>query len=253
MTPTDIETLERATLAAISPEAVEEMNGWLLPFDSGKISRARSAVPLAHGFADAAVIGLIEARYRRRGLSPVFRMPSAPCFDELRHELKRRAYTTEREVLVQVAPSRTVRRVCAMPRADLADVPDAAWAALFLDKGVDPVDGANRVRSLARAPGSLFASCVEHGQTAAAGAGAFSHGWASVHGMRTAPASRGKGFASQVLAALAQAALDKGLERMFLQVEEQNIAAQSLYRRAGFETKWRYAYWRAGKADQSAT
>jgi hypothetical protein len=48
MQPSDIETIERATLAALSPDAVEDAWGWLLPFDGGKISRSRTAVPLAH-------------------------------------------------------------------------------------------------------------------------------------------------------------------------------------------------------------
>jgi N-acetylglutamate synthase len=47
-----------------------------------------------------------------------------------------------------------------------------------------------------------------------------------------------------VLASLAQAAQARGCERMFLQVETQNAAALSLYRRAGFTTAWSYAYWR---------
>ena len=64
----------------------------------------------------------------------------------------------------------------------------------------------------------------ENGATVAAGAMAFGHGWASVHGMRTEQSQRGRGLAGRVLAGLAQAAL-------------------ALYRRAGFETRWQYCYW----------
>lgn len=145
---------------------------------------------------------------------------------QLRQALQRKGYCADRAVPVQVAPAQMVRRICASPRDELADAPDTAWAALFLGDGIDPVDGAKRVRSMSRAEGSLFACLREHGQTVAAGAGAFSHGWASVHGMRTATANRGKGYASQVLAALAQAALGKQLERIFLQLEEGNTAAE---------------------------
>lgn len=55
--------------------------------------------------------------------------------------------------------------------------------------------------------------------------------------------SRAAGSA-RVLAALAQAALDRGIDRVFLQVEEPNTAARALYAKAGFRTAWRYAYWR---------
>ena len=30
-----VEAIERATVAAVSPLAVEELDGWLLPFDDG--------------------------------------------------------------------------------------------------------------------------------------------------------------------------------------------------------------------------
>ncbi len=45
------------------------------------------------------------------------------------------------------------------------------------------------------------------------------------------------------LSPLAQAAIARGFERVFLQVEAQNDPALSLYRRAGFEPQWQYSYW----------
>jgi hypothetical protein len=41
--PGDVEAIERATVAAVSPEAVEELDGWLLAFDTGTVGRAKSA------------------------------------------------------------------------------------------------------------------------------------------------------------------------------------------------------------------
>jgi len=84
----------------------------------------------------------------------------------------------------------------------------------------------------------------ENGTTVAAGAGAFSHGWASVHGMRTDQACRGRGLAGRVLAGIAEVAARRGIDRVFLQVEDVNAPALALYRRAGFETAWSYDYWR---------
>lgn len=62
--------------------------------------------------------------------------------------------------------------------------------------------------------------------------------------MRTDQASRGRGLAGRVLAGLADAAIHRGMERSFLQVEDGNASALALYRRAGFETAWYYEYWR---------
>jgi ribosomal protein S18 acetylase RimI-like enzyme len=124
--------------------------------------------------------------------------------------------------------------------------PDQGWAAVFLGEGFDPADGASRVKILSRAAGTLFASVRQEGRTVAAGAASFAHGWASVHGMRTALAYRGHGFAGRVLATLAARAQAHGYERMFLQVTADSTPALALYRRAGFELAWTYAYWRKG-------
>jgi len=241
----DIEAIERATVAAVAPEASEELDGWLLPFDSGTVKRARSAVPLHRSAVDHGTLDRIEDRYDSRQVAPALRLADAGCFDGLRAELERRHYVDDNPTCVQLGSLQRMRQLVAGGGA-LADVdraPDDAWAALFLGEGFDPVDGAHRVRSLARAKGSLYASVPEGGRTLAAGAMAFGHGWASVHGMRTDKAHRGKGLAGRVLAGLAQAALARGFERAFLQVDAQNHPAQALYRRAGFQTRWQYRYW----------
>ena len=244
MTADDIEAIERATVAAVSPAAQEELPGWLLPFDTGTVSRAKSAVPLSHGTPDAAVLREIEARYAAHGLVPMLRLPSASTFDALRALLRERGWAEKgKAVQVQTARTGDVRGVTQDAPAGTAPQPDAGWASVFLGEGFDPVDGASRVATLGRAPGALFASIREDGQTIAAGMGAYSHGWGSIHGMRTAQRCRGRGLAGRVLAALAGGAAARDIERIFLQVEVGNDAAVSLYRRAGFSTAWTYRYW----------
>ena len=244
MTAQDIEAIERATVAAVSPQAQEEIAGWLLPFDRGTVGRARSAVPLAHGAPDAAVLEDIEARYAARGLPVMWRLPAIPAFEAFGGLLRARGYEAGKPTHVQTAAAGSVMKVSPGPFARTAARPDAAWAAVFVGEGFDPVDGASRVATLSRAPGALFASIREGGQTVAAGMGGFSHGWASVHGMRTALHCRGRGLAGRVLATLAREARSRGIERIFLQVEAGNTSALALYRRAGFETAWTYSYWK---------
>jgi N-acetylglutamate synthase len=241
-----VESIERATLAAVSPQSVLELPGWLLPFDSGTVGRAKSAVPILHTAtnADPNVLMNIEQHYAARGMQASFRLPDVPCFDALRSALARKGYAQQQPTLVQHGLVSALRAVTAQPAAAVDSAPDAGWESVFLGEGFDPVDGASRVKSLRQAHGSVFASVREAGQTVAAGAGAFGCGWASVHGMRTAAAHRGKGLAARVLAGLADAAVQRGFDKVFLQVEEGNAAARALYQRAGFSTAWRYTYWR---------
>lgn len=244
MTPADIEAIERATVAAVSPQAQEELPGWLLPFDSGTVGRARSAVPLAHGAPDAAALDEVEARYAARGLPVMWRLPDLAGFGPFSALLRGRGYEAGKPTHVQAAAVASVLRVSPGPWAQTAPRPDPGWAAVFVGEGFDPVDGASRVATLSRAPGALFASIRAGDETVAAGMGGFSHGWASVHGMRTALHCRGRGLAGRVLATLAHEARSRGIDRIFLQVEASNTAALALYRRAGFETAWTYSYWK---------
>lgn len=239
----DIEAIERGTVAAVAPEAVTELDGWLLPFDHGTIGRAKAAVPLRHAPPAPGVIDDIEARYLAEGLPCAIRVADVPALSPLVDALQLRGYVAAKPTLVQVATARRVRQASNGAPAAVDRRPDEAWAALFLGDGFDPIDGANRVRALSRAPDSRYASVREGRRTLACGTIAFAHGWASVHGMRTDAAHRGQGLAGRVLAGIAQAALAEGIDRVFLQVEEHNPAAHALYRRAGFETAWRYRYW----------
>lgn len=244
MTALNIEALERATVAAVSPQALEEIRGWLLPFDTGTVGRARSAVPLAHCEPDANVIPEVESRYAAHGLPVTWRLPELAAFDEFAQGLRNRGYQAGKPTHVQTAAVAEVMAVSEGRFAQTATQADAGWASVFVGEGFDPADGASRVATLSRAPGAIFASIREGGDTVAAGMGGFSHGWASVHGMRTAQHCRGRGLAGRVLATLARAAHARGIERMFLQVEAHNAAALALYKRAGFTTAWTYSYWK---------
>ena len=239
-----IEAIERATLAAVAPATVEELRGWLLGLDPGTVGRAHSAVPLRHAEPDGEVLAAIELRYAAHGLSPVFRLPLATGFEPLRAALARRAYAPVQPTQVQVGTARAMAQQFSRAGADLAAAPDEAWASVFLGEGFDPVDGANRVRLLSRAKEAVFASVRVNGRVVAAGVGSFSHGWASIHGMRTALGHRSQGLASSILGALAHEAQARDIQQVFLQVDAANTQAQALYRRAGFMTAWTYEYWR---------
>jgi N-acetylglutamate synthase len=240
----DTEGIERATMAAVAPPELEEMRGWLVGYDEGTVSRAKSAVPLHHDAPDAAAAADIRQRYLARGLAPMFRVPQLASFAGVEAELARLGLESQQPTGVHVARAANVVRMGNGSGVMLTSAPDDGWAAVFLGEGFDPKDGASRVRTLTRAPGSLFASIRDGGQTVAAGVLATGHGWASVHGMRTALTHRGRGLATRILSALARQAQERGFENVVLQVETANTTARSLYARCGFEHAWTYAYWR---------
>lgn len=243
----DIEAVERATLQAVAPDQLHEQAGWLLPMDRGTVGRARSAVPLSHESVNPVVLDAIVRAYRRHGFPPAFRLPDLPAFERLHGRLADMGFVREQPTLTQWGRVSDLQAVHPGPATDLADAPDAHWMAMFLGAGLDPVDGACRARSLARATGTRYASVCDidgTGEMLACGAASFSHGWLGVHGMRTAASQRGRGLAARLLHTMALEARRRGIERVFLQVDVHNAPALALYRRAGFQTAWPYAYWR---------
>jgi ribosomal protein S18 acetylase RimI-like enzyme len=241
----DIEAIERATLAALSPRNMEERDGWLLPFEPGTIGRAKSAVPLRHDRADPAIVPVIEERYAAQALAPRFRLAEEASLAPLHSALRLRGYRAEQPTRVEIAAAAAAASPSGDAAVALSAVADEAWASVYLGPGFDPVDGACRVRAFRRARDAVFAQLRIADETVAVGTAAFAFGWASVHGMRTALAYRRRGLARCVLGALARAALDRGIDRIVLQVEEANSAALALYAGAGFRPAWRYRYWLA--------
>jgi len=237
-----VEAIERATLAAVTPPRVLEIDGWLVALGAGAISRARSAVPLRHDIGPEA-LETICAAYADASLPPAFRLADLEALDPVRRELTRMGFSPGPQTLVQTAPAAAVAAFRTCADVTVTEAPDEAWASVFVGEGFDPADGADRVAALSRAPDTRFVSRRHDGVAVAVGACSAGHGWAGVHGMRTASLARGRGYAGEVLAALPSAALERGVERVFLQVEAGNAPAVSLYAKAGFTTAWRYSYW----------
>lgn len=236
----DIDGLERAIVASVAPERVVELPQWLVPLDDGAIGRAKSAVPLTHA-ADPDTIEDIEQIYLAARLPPAFRVAETPSLAGVTDELARRGYAAATPTIMKLG---TAGGLAALSdgAAELLARPDDAWLATFTGEGFDPDEGRARVRNLTRSPDVLFAAAREGGRTVAVGVGSFGGGWVGIHGMRTAPDARRRGYAARVLAAIGRAAQARDIQRAVLQVVEDN-PARNLYRAAGFVPAWRYHYW----------
>jgi GNAT superfamily N-acetyltransferase len=255
MTDNDIEALERATVDAVAPDALLHRPGWLLPMDGGTIGRAHSAVPLSHPMTpnaqaqQAADVAIIVATYQGQGRVPVFRLPDTAT--HLHRALEPLGFQRVEPSLVMVGRMTELGQIPLPPqglpqglRVEVLPHATPGWQGVFLGPGFDPVDGANRVRNLARASGTLFVSAWVGGETVACGTASLGHGWLGVHGMRTAQIHRGQGLAAAILRVMATEAAQRGTHRVFLQVGAANAPALALYAKAGLHNAWPYAYWK---------
>ncbi len=241
MGPGNLEALERSVVGAVAPTQSVEIGGWLVPLQAGPIGRAKSAVPLSHD-PDISAIDTIVAAFRTRSLSPAFRLADVPGLDAARDAVARHGLTGQQPTVMKLGEVAALAAFADGP-ALLLPRPDAAWSAVFMGEGFDPEEGRLRAETLSRSPNALYGAAGEGGATHAVGVATVVDGWAGIHGMRTAPAHRGRGHAAAILGAFGRALLGQGVERVVLQVEEAN-SARRIYRRAGFTPLWTYRYWR---------
>ena len=231
-------------------EHTEAVAGWWLRHAPGGAWWIGSALPHGAGRPGevARRVDGAEDFYARRGATARFQISPGACPDGLDALLAARGYRRHAPMSLRMAPTVQVRQLAAagaLPvRVD--DRPTRAWFGTW-----QAVPGHGDARAerdmLARLDlPCAYASALVGDEVVAAGRAVADTGWAGVFGMATLPAARGRGAAGAVLAALAGWAGGQRADRMYLQVEHDNVAALRLYGRAGFTEVCAYHYRTAG-------
>jgi ribosomal protein S18 acetylase RimI-like enzyme len=145
-----------------------------------------------------------------------------------------------RQLPAMIAVPYPTGRPDARLQVDVQPEPDDAWLAAYHYRG-QPLPPVGR-RLLTSAPWQAFGSVRASGQTIAIGRVAVAGEWAGLTAIEVHPAHRRRGLATTITGALAVAAADVGAACVYLQVENDNVAARDLYRRAGFTDHHGYHY-----------
>lgn len=248
-----IEELEVSAAQTWRAPDEERLGDWLLRAADGFTGRANSALATGDpGLPLGEAVERVSAWYQARGRRPMIAVPfpvAGPAGSTADHYLAGQGWPpTDDYAVVMTADTATVARLA---RTDvhvvLDDAPDAAWLALYRYRGIELPPIARRL--LTSAPWQAFGSIREAGQTIAVGRVAAADGWAGLTAIETDPRHRRRGLGAAMSAALAAAAADRGVARLFLQVENANAAARALYHRLGFTDHHRYHY-RLGPASE---
>ncbi|MEV4350369.1 GNAT family N-acetyltransferase [Actinoplanes sp. NPDC049596] len=241
----DVIDLELAANAAWPAPVQARLGGWILRAAGNWTGRANSA--LAVGDPDrtleAAIDGVIEW-YGAHGQRPLINAPM-PLAAPVNAALDARGWSSRPLTLVQtalLAPllSRLPQRAD-LPPVELADTPGDDWLEMVAEHKGQLPDPA--VRILTGPEEVVFAQMHDaDGKLLAVARGAVTDPgrWLGVSLVQTAPAARRRGIAQHVMRALAQWATKHHATRGYLQVEERNTPAVTLYGRLGFTTHHTY-------------
>ncbi len=243
---------QRAALGWRAPEE-DRLGDWLLRAADGFTGRANSALavgdpgrPLARGAA------AVRDWYAARGLPAMIAVPypaGRPRAAPVGRFLAERGWSVRPgAATVMTAPAGQIARATgrvpdapAGARSGMDSEPDEAWLGLYHyrgEAGLPPV--ARQV--LTSAPWQAFASIRAAGRTIAIGRVAAAAGWAGLTAIEVVPEHRRRGLATVITAALAARAIAHGARHLYLQVEDGNDAARTLYGRLGFAAHHGYHY-----------
>jgi ribosomal protein S18 acetylase RimI-like enzyme len=239
---------QRAALGWRAPEE-DRVGDWLLRAAGGFTGRANSALAVGDpgrplGQAADAVCGW----YHARGLPAMIAISypaGGPQADPVDRFLAGRGWGVRSgSATVMTAPAGQIARAAGpVPAAAVAidPEPDEAWLALYHYRGQQGLPPIAR-QVLTSAPWQAFASIRDGGETIAIGRVAAAAGWAGLTAIEVAPGHRRRGLATVVTAALAAQAAAHGAGHLYLQVEDDNEPARTLYRRIGFSAHHDYHY-----------
>lgn len=259
--------LEAAAALGWQPTERAQLGEWLLRAAEGFTGRANSALPL--GQPDRPIPEAVDAVrqwYLSRGLTPSIVIPhplAGPAGEPLDEFLADQGWPLrDGPAVVMTAsvdriagsgdrpkpvsdPPESARRspadLTAAGPIEMLTRPDPGWLALYRYRGTAAPPVATRL--LVSAPWQAFAVARRDGATVAIGRISVAAGWAGLTAIEVAPAYQRQGLAGAVIATLARhAAAKRGVERVYVQVQEDNLAGHALYTRCGFTENHRYHY-----------
>lgn len=241
-----IATMERMLLATFPPLDTAYRDGVSVGSALGVTGRANSAVVTDEVSDVAATVSWASAWLAEQGRTPLFRLsPLAPAAiaDLLGRE---NAYNTtscmHRRLSSAVGPD----------DRSAVDAPIEISASRPSD-WISERDQAGQVEVAAlmdNVDGDLAWLVIrdDDGLPVAAGRGVLVDAWLSVQAMFTLPHARGKGFATSILGAMHDWAVDRGAADAFLNVLASNATATSVYQSHGYAHAYDYTYFRVPTA-----
>jgi len=259
----DINTLELAARKAWPALEEQESELGVLRYAAGISRRANSLSPSPTGLRDPArLLQLSESWFYSRGLPSMVRIidagdDAAACRLQLDQSLAVAGYEQEAPTALMVRSLET--RVGRRPESG-EQVSLAGWLRAW--HGIRN-QSLNDVKILERMLGRIDAPHVylqwrnSSAGIVATGMGVISGGWLGIFGIATAPGSRRQGLAAALIGQLVHWGSSNGATSVYLQVEQANRPAISLYHKLGFQQAYRYWFRRkapvSGEEQTAAT
>ncbi len=244
------EELARVSARAWRPVESERLGEWELRAASGFTRRANSVLPLGDpGRPLDEALTRVRDWYAARELPAYVQTATGAegTQELLCADLEARGWEREVSARLHIGGLAPVGDLDAdVARVELSRSCDEAWLRRYKRFGVP---GPHVLKVLASGPSVWFASVPGSGDSPAAiGRCVVDGRWAGFMAVEVDPAHRRQGLATAVMTALSRQALAEGASAAWLQVEDDNDGARSLYDGMGFAAHHAYHHYRYGAA-----
>ena len=246
--PLLLSRIEDAGLNASAPPQQRWLDGWLLRFSPGKAKRARCVNAVALGKLPLeAKLALAGAVFSEVQLPMVVRITPFSAPHDLDAQLEARGWP-------RIDDTRTMVRAGLDTLVKEPLPAGLSWQAMghtAFAQTVGQLRGSPMAQSQAHAqrlelsPVPFHALAIRReadGALLACGQFAREADLTGLYDVFTAEAARGQGLARRLCSRLLAQARDEGARSAYLQVEGDNHAARSVYKRLGFADAYRYHY-----------
>jgi len=235
-------------MAALGWRALEtaRLGDWLLRSSGGFTARANSALALGDPGMDAEdAVAMVQEWYAGRGQPARLQVPDSTLDPQVARRLDTHGWTRSPEVHVMTAELGHVLQAADLGAATdlelrLDPKPDAEWLACYRQDGGPLPEAARAV--LTNHPAVQFASLRSGTQVLAIARVTVDGRWAGVFGVEVTPAARGRRLGATVTAGALRWAGQQGARRTYLQVQQDNEPALTLYERLGYTRHHGYHY-----------
>ncbi len=238
--------LEEAALNAYPSPHQVLMDGWVLRFLGGPSKRVNSVnvvYPSTRPFAEK--IAACEVTFEKQNLPVIFRLPDPFTPPGLNQALEQAGYDQFDPTFVlgkTLVPGEVIlRRDVNVSEINLKD-----WLQLRADFAQKPLEKVRYLETILKivVPEKVLVGCFVNDQPVTCGLAVLEGELLGYFSIYTHPTARQMGYAEVVMEALTRWGLDRGASFGYLQVEGDNEPALRLYKKLGFETCYRYVYWK---------
>jgi N-acetylglutamate synthase len=242
-----VDELERVMTSGWRALRTRILGEWVLRAGEGLTRRANSALPLGDpGLPPRDAVAALRDWYGEHRLTPRVQAPDGAVDPEVLRALDADSWVEEPGVRTQVLTAelgpvlRGVQSDAAPLDIRVDESLDDAWLAAW--RAEDEIDRDIARRLLTSHDTVGFASIRESGECVAIARASVDGRWAGLFAVEVAPTHRRRGLGRAVSLAALRWAVPHGARRAYVQVEDSNTAARSIYGSLGFTHHHDYTY-----------